>query len=316
VIALPCIAPENGGLRFANPPYGLRFAQSEFHTISIEGRLMRDALLQDFVVPICRSEIADGQATLRKLEGTAFFINGDGIYLTAAHVLKSIVAQPAESEVHYGLVVKPIDEPSDSLFAPLGKYEFAPAPFDIGIGAIVFRSRSWFHAYSGQKIEGWRDIATLGYPETALNSHPTDFNIHLRMLKGFIQRPIAADELPIHRPHPNCFELNFAVTAGLSGAPLFIAAGANRQELIGVCTSSYSAEIVDYSELTVEEDGKVLKEKSVKAEQYGIAHSIADLLDWEPEILGGRRCARPLFRLGEWMASFPSSSDHAMIYRT
>jgi len=250
--------------------------------------LSRDAVLEDFVVPICRAEMGGGQAQLRRLEGSAFFVNDGGVYLTAAHVLRSVQASSVEVNVAYGLVVKPGEVPKNSLFAPLIQHEFAPAPFDVAIGVVAYTSRSWFRPYTGPRIEGWKDVATLGYPETALNASAALFNIHLRMLKGFIQRPIGADELPIHRPHPECFELNFAVTAGLSGAPLFVAAGGDGQELIGICTSSYSAEIVDYSETLVEEPGKVFQEKRVKAEQYGIAHSIVPLLDWKPEVLNGK----------------------------
>ena len=65
----------------------------------------------------------------------------------------------------------------------------------------------------------------MGYPETALNTSAGNFNIHARMLKGYVQRLVAAGEISLIAPHPACYELSFPVTLGMSGAPLFAAEG-------------------------------------------------------------------------------------------
>jgi hypothetical protein len=247
----------------------------------------REAVLQDYVVPICHAEISAGRANLTRLEGTAFFINEAGIYLTAGHVVRAVVTSATQSNQVYGLNVKG-HSATNNLFTPLLAYEFAPAPFDIAIGIVDHRSKSWFTPYTGPKIEGWLDIATLGYPASALNTSPEKFNIHLRLLKGYVQRPISADELPAHIPHPDCFELNFPIPNGLSGSPLFTPQGTGQQQLVGVCVSSFDSEIVVDEVSEIDDRGNRFSERRARIEQYGIAHSILPLLDWAPPLLKGR----------------------------
>ena len=130
----------------------------------------------------------------------------------------------------------------------------------------------------------------LGYPETALNTAAGNFNIHARMLKGYVQRLVDAGEIELIAPHPDCYELSFPVTSGMSGAPLFATEG-DRQELLGICVGSYSAEVTEYHSTLVEDDGRRLEERSVKVEQIGIAESLYPLLEWTPDIPGGRSLA-------------------------
>jgi hypothetical protein len=122
--------------------------------------MTREAVLQDYVVPICLAEISTGRAHLTRLEGSAFFINEEGVYLTAGHVIRAVVDRGVGSDQAYGLNVKGADTAASNFFAPLRRYEFAPKPFDIAVGLVDYRSKGWFTPYSGQKIEGWKDIAT------------------------------------------------------------------------------------------------------------------------------------------------------------
>ena len=250
---------------------------------------MRESLLQDYVIPICSAEMNGGAAELRRLLGTAFFINGEGVFLTAKHVLQAI-ADDASSGLEHGLCVKSHDATVANLFAPLQGWESAPEPYDIALGRLDARSRAWFSRPEESRAAPWRDVATLGYPETALNIAAGNFNIHARMLKGYVQRLVAAGEIDLIAPHPDCYELSFAVTSGLSGSPLF-AAEMSRQELIGVCVGSYSAEVTEYHSTLVEEDGSRFEERGLKVEQIGIAECLFPLLDWTPHISGGRSLA-------------------------
>ena len=134
---------------------------------------------------------------------------------------------------------------------------------NIVIGRVAAKSRSWFAVREEIRAAGWRDVATLGYPETAFNTAAHNFNIHARMLKGYIQRFVDAGEIELIAPHPDCYELSFAVTSGMSGAPLFSPNG-DRQELLGVCVGSYSAEVTEYRSTLVEDDGRRLEERGVK----------------------------------------------------
>ena len=250
---------------------------------------MRESLLQDYVIPICSAEMSGGAAQLRRLLGTAFFINGEGVFLTARHVLQEI-PQAQFHELVYGLCIKSEDTSAANVFAILRGWESAPEPYDIALGRVDARSRSWFSRPEGIRAAPWRDVAALGYPETGLNTAAGNFNIHARMLKGYVQRLVDAGEIELIAPHPVCYELSFAVTSGMSGAPLFAAEG-GRQELKGVCVGSYSAEVTEYRSTLVEDDGRRLEERSVKVEQIGIAECLLPLLAWTPEILGGRSLA-------------------------
>ena len=193
-------------------------ANSESNKLSV-----RELYLQDHIIPICLAERGDGEAILRSLLGTAFFVGSRGVFLTAKHLLKGIEDLPPGQIC--GLVVKSDDVQAKSLFAPLLGWESAPPPFDIAAGIVRCRSKSWFSFPDDNPIGHWLDVATLGYPETALDHTPEKFDIHLRALKGYIQRPVDADAIELISPHPECFELSFSVTSGMSGAPLFLARG-------------------------------------------------------------------------------------------
>ena len=231
------------------------------------GAMERQAVLEDYVVPVCSAEVRGGRATLRRLLGTAFFIDNSGVFLTARHVLQGI---KESAQVEAGLNVKAGHAGAANLFAPLRGWESAPDPYDIAIGRVDFGSRCWFSVLERRPASPWKDIATLGYPETALNCEDSNFNIHLRALKGYVQRHVASGEIALIRPHPECYELNFPIASGMSGAPLFEPVN-NRQELLGVCVGSYSAETTDYRSTQVLEGGNRFEERSVKVEQIGVA---------------------------------------------
>ena len=259
---------------------------------------MRESLLQDYVIPICSAERFKGSVSLRQLLGTAFFINNAGVFLTAKHVLQQI-DKDTSGGVDYGLCVKSQNATAADMFAPLKSWEVAPEPYDIAIGTVDAGSRAWFSRPEESRATPWKDVATLGYPETALNTSAGNFNVHPRMLKGYIQRLVDAGEIDLIAPHPICYELSFPVTSGVSGAPLF-ATNNNRQDLIGVCVGSYSAEVTDYRSTYVDDDGSRHEERSVKVEQIGIAECIFSLLEWTPGIFGQQS-----------LAELVSPSEHA-----
>ena len=61
---------------------------------------------------------------LRRLLGTAFFINDSGLFLTARHVLEGTVKDGTCKHL-YGLIVKSQDEQPTSQFAKIQKWESA-----------------------------------------------------------------------------------------------------------------------------------------------------------------------------------------------
>ena len=117
---------------------------------------MRAPFLQDYVVPVCQAEVSANNAKLTRLEGTAFFINRDGFFLTAGHVLRVVMAD--SSGLTWGLNLMGLTS-NHNFFAHLGEIDFAPTPFDIGIGRVNYPSQSWFSPYSADGARGWTDVA-------------------------------------------------------------------------------------------------------------------------------------------------------------
>ena len=83
-------------------------------------------------------------------------------------------------------------------------------------------------------------------------------------------------------------ELSFAVPAGLSGAPLFLPDAGEKHSLLGVCVSSHESETQEHIYEEIDEDGGIFRERRLRVEQFGIAHSLAPLADWRPQVLRGK----------------------------
>ncbi len=209
----------------------------------------------------------------------SFFINAQGIFLTARHVAKAISGQTA------GLCVKH-NTTLQNRMAPIVNIEHAPANIDVAIGKIEFETHHWFELGAIKPVH-WLNVATLGYPESALNVSPAGYYINLRAHKGYIQRVVSPNELTHLGKHKTLIELNFAVPRGLSGAPLFTENGA-KKVLLGICIGSFSSELIDYEYIERFEDQSTHTERNLKVEQYGIAQDILEILDWKPNLLNGK----------------------------
>lgn len=257
----------------------------EIYPIPFKDGQVREPVLQDYVVPICSYEERRGLGWITNFYGTAFFITSDGVYLTARHVVEQCLMSGAKQ---IGLVIKDRQDAKVSKLVPLGITEHAPGPWDVSIGKSTPPSANWFCWPSKTKIEGWQDVASLGYPESALNVTVERFDLNMRMMKGYVLRPLRPEDQLQPGRHPPSFELNFAIPQGMSGSPLFTFDVAKKQMVIGVCVTSHTAEIVEHSFEEIEEGGAVYREKRLKAEQYGIAHSLLPLGDWRPQLLGGK----------------------------
>ena len=133
----------------------------------------------------------------------------------------------------------------------------------------------------------WQDVATFGYPLSIVDwDAKTPAIFGLRCQKGHIQRVVAAGELKLGPAAP-AYELNFNISLGLSGAPLFISRHP-KDVVVGVCVGSARSELIDYERVDVDEHGNKLKESRVKIEEYGPAHDIVSLHSWCPRLLAGK----------------------------
>jgi hypothetical protein len=245
-------------------------------------------LLQSFVTPIFTYvENAVGTPTALNLMGTGFFV-GKGILLTAAHVLQNATAE-IKAGVASGVCANPkiLDEYGDSsdLFIDIPKYDVADRPYDIAV-AMTEYSMQMDRALGQIKVEIAHDVAALGYPESAFQKHQGTLFVQARAHRGYVQRVIPPNRLFIGESSPPIFELDFAVTKGMSGSPLLVNTG-EKELVVGVCVGSHTSRLVDYSTTYVDDGGHKFSEVQQKVQEYGLAHDLISLLDWRPKVLNG-----------------------------
>jgi hypothetical protein len=254
----------------------------------------RELVLQDFVVPICSYEQRGAQAYLTDFYGTAFFIDEVGNYLTARHVLEACQAQQGRL---FGLVIKNPHDAAQSMIVPIGITENAPDPWDIAIGCTQTQSKTLFRWNEGDDAAAWQDVATFGYPQSALRRDLDRFDVHLRCMKGYVLRRLDGHEYGPSGGQAQALELSFAVPTGLSGSPLFLTDAGEKHSLVGVCVSSHSSETQEHIYEEIEEGGGIFRERRLRVEQFGIAHSLAPLADWKPKALQGQSLKEVLGQL-------------------
>ncbi|MCZ4428869.1 serine protease [Agrobacterium sp. SOY23] len=242
--------------------------------------------LQSYVVPVCLFEDRVSSIFAHSLVGTAFFINSSGVFLTASHVLEQAAAMAKARDQLVGLVVKiQVDGTTKNGVVLVDNFENAPAPHDIAIGKVPVVTSTHLTLETFD-IDVWKDVATFGYPLSALGGEPEDFRINLRAHKGYIQRITKPQDMKIGR-HPDGFELSFNISPGMSGSPIFIYRDGN-DLVVGVSVSSFRGETTESEISEVLDDGRLFTEKRVRIEEYGFAHDIRGLLDWKPSLFGGR----------------------------
>jgi hypothetical protein len=239
--------------------------------------------MQSVVASICRAVELEGKIIIEQLHGTGFFINEDGFFLTAKHVIQKGLIDVGENGGF--LVFCPyFNDSIGFVVVKIEDYEFASNAYDIAICKSNLKSQT-FYKFKDMTVGPWKDIATHGYPASIVHKNIDEFQIQTRFHKGYIQR-----EVPKGRMHdgknPPLFELSFPITQGLSGSPLFIHAQPN-DFLIGVCVGTTQSQLVLYEETDIEEDGSKYQERTVKVEEFGIAHDIRGLANWKPNILNG-----------------------------
>ena len=247
------------------------------------------AYLQSTLLPLIGTDWAKSPIPVEKFFGTAFLISNAGHAMTARHVVEKALHAASETGLAFSALVQQDDGTSPlKAIAAVLEYEFAPAPFDVAIVRLPYRARTEFRI--GKREQNlWRDIATYGYPESAVSHVLSEkgfpaLKLNMRANKGYIQREIAPNDMAIG-DHPNGFELSFLLGPGMSGAPIFISEGPTFVT-IGVGVSSIRSETTDFEHTEVDDDGKRFSERKVKIEEYGFAHSLEGLFDWSPAILG------------------------------
>jgi len=250
-------------------------------------------LLQDFIAPYVRVIERNGQVDLAAHHGTAFFIDSDGTFVTARHVVESCAA---DVNKYGGIPAIVMRKPNDDQARYCGKISavnFADDPFDVAVGRVTLPSRACFMFVEDVKAWLWEDVYTAGYPETAVHRNAGAFTVDARGQKGHILRTIKSGHVLLE-PHPAVIEISFPITMGMSGAPLVMRniLGADGTPipcfaLLGVCVANATSRLVDFSYSEVKDGGNELTETTTRIEEYGIAHDIRPLADWQPACLSG-----------------------------
>lgn len=245
-------------------------------------------LLQSFVSPIYTYGKNDaGNPMALNLMGTGFFV-GKGLLLTAAHVLKN-ATHDIEAGAAVGVCANPMirgDDGSDiQLFIDITKYDTVEHPYDIAVAMTEYSHQSIW-SLGQHRVEISDDVTTVGYPESAFQKHQDRLYVQARVHRGYVQRVIPPNRLFIGESSPQMFELNFAVTKGMSGSPLLLNIGA-KEIVVGICVGSHTSRLVDYSTTYVDDGGHQFSEVQQKIQEYGLAHDLTSLLDWRPSVLNG-----------------------------
>lgn len=240
--------------------------------------------MQSVVASICRAVEKNGSIYIEQLHGTGFYINESGLIMTARHVLENGYLDIKENG---GILVfcPFIDDIFGFTVLPITSHEFAPENFDIAICRSHLAASKTFYRFGDITVGPWKNIATHGYPASVVHKTAEEFKIQTRYHKGYVQREVPENRM-LSGNNPPLFELSFPITLGLSGAPLFIHAEP-KDYLVGVCVGTTQSQLVIYEETSVEEDGDRYQERTVKVEEFGIAHDIRALSQWKPNILEG-----------------------------
>ncbi|WP_069908902.1 S1 family peptidase [Devosia insulae] len=230
-------------------------------------------------MPICTYSTKSGNATIERLVGTAFLISSDGFFITASHVVTEAQAIVEGTASRIGIVGKDDNGKSTkSIVAQLEWYHTAPEPYDITLGHSAYMSETPFRL-SDREVSVWQDVATYGYPVSAIGGDISGLRLNLRAQKGYVQRTTAPSDMHIGN-HPNGLELSFLVSPGLSGAPIFIN-HKDHMEVIAVAVASYKTETTEAELVEVLDDGAEYRERILRIEQFGFAHSLAGLKGWK-----------------------------------
>jgi hypothetical protein len=195
------------------------------------------------------------------------------------------VADCKQCDGHELAILPGAHDDSRNCVARILTHDYAPQPFDIAFARTQFSSET-FYRLQRSKMAAWQDVAANGYPESAVHRTVRECRIQQRSLKGHIQRCIPEGTLSPGN-NPPCFELSFAVTKGLSGAPVFVHRG-DHDQLIGVAVGSTTSQVVAYEHSEYVDEGKQLSERTLRVEEYGIAHDMGPLLDWQPSCADGK----------------------------
>lgn len=245
-------------------------------------------LLQSFICPLVMYTQNDkGVAILDKLIGTVFFINQDGVFLTAKHVVQSALSISEGNGMSVGVVVKGEGEAyKESFITPLVSYDFYNDNVDVCIGSVNYKTPTELFFSYNKMVGIFSDVLSFGYPIDAVHN---GVFYEDRALKGYIQREIKADrDSGLVNSGCDSYELNFVVSRGMSGSPLIKVNPDGKFIVVGICVGFNRSQTIDFERTEINDNGEIYVESIRKVIEYSRAPIIQGFWDWKPNILKGK----------------------------
>ena len=134
-------------------------------------------ILEHYIVPVVRFSDSSERILVESVHGTAFFVNDQGAFVTAAHVVKECMAEVEKKGGHLGLAIRQPGVSSHLFVGEISVGSFAEYPYDIAVGVINQPSKSCFAFGDSEKVLLWENVYTAGYPATAITVVADKYNI-------------------------------------------------------------------------------------------------------------------------------------------
>lgn len=250
---------------------------------------------RQYIVPVVRYLGAreDG-LEIAGMYGSAFFINAVGGFMTAKHVMESVICAVQKEGGQAALLRTTLQASSE--VCPILEHDFAPKPFDIAVGRVRPPTSGCASAGGIGNLPGLGDeVSVIGYPEYSQPALPMRFQQNLFRPTQFRGIVSAVGSPRTNDPMDPVLEFSFDVPPGVSGSPVFAGGVISIPPiLVGVCIANERSEYT--LEISREEEtagGAKSITRTVHAHTRGYAHKVVHLLStWRPacfshSLLGG-----------------------------
>ncbi len=220
----------------------------------------------DYILPLTvGKKISENTVdALYRYAGVAFYIGSNGLVATCAHIVESL----EEEEI---LMVKDFN---------LNKFLevqniVCHSSMDFAVGRIKVTGNRYIPPVKEQITEVimGTDVTTFGFVSAGKKGE--DIILQYRFLKGYISR--LGDSTDSLKRSKSLCEVSFPSLAGFSGAPVFLA-GSNG--LVGMLYGNNESSIEVFSFTEIVDDKKEYSEKVYRTLEFGLAHTISDILSY------------------------------------
>lgn len=228
--------------------------------------------LREYIFPIFAEDKKTGE--LISFLGTGFFINSEGYFLTANHVVN------VENDVYKLFILHKEKK------CYINIIETSKKP-DLALGQAHLDNENFYLKFYNEDVQGkiamGTEIINWGYSGTKIEkgSKPNKIKLYGRFSKGYIchlslgEIIWAIEDLPI-------YECSFPLIAGNSGSPL-IMSSFERNNVIcfsSVFTHNTKSGIEEESYEEICENGNVEKIKIMKIIEFAVAYDRTIIIDF------------------------------------